>query len=261
MKAALALLMLAVAMLAAPMLAGPVQAGPVQARIVSLNLCTDQLLVLLAPEQVAALSVLSRDPALSVVAEQAATLPVVRADAEAVLRLTPTLVLAGPYGAQTTLAALERRGVPVLHVGLPDDFDGVRAQVTAVASALGVPARGAAMLADMDAALAHPAVPRRRAMLWGARGWTSGPGTFTDAVLTAAGLDNAARGGMVGLEALLAHPPELLITATAPRTPSLATDLLRHPALDSLPRRTLPPAWLLCAGPWSAQAVRVLAAP
>jgi len=240
--------------------AAPARAAP-DARVVSLNVCTDQLLALLAPEQIAALSVLSRDPTLSVVAEQAARLPVVRADAEAVLRLTPTLVLAGPYGAQSTLAALERRGVPVMRLGLPESFDAIRTQVTQVATVLGVPGRGVALLAAMDADLTHPAVPRRRALLWGARGWTSGPGTFTDAVLTAAGLDNAARGGVVGIEALLAHPPELLITAAAPRTPSMATDLLRHPALSTLPRRSVPPAWLLCAGPWSARAVRVLAVP
>ena len=234
-------------------------AAPAQAKVVSLNVCTDQLLALLAPEQVAALSVLSRDPALSVVAD--AGLPVVRADAEAVLRLAPTLVLAGPYGAQTTLAALERRGVPVLRVGLPKDFNAIRMQVTQVAAALGVPDRGVALLAAMDADLAHPPVLRRRALLWGARGWTSGPGTFTDAVLSAAGLDNASAGGMVGIEALLAHPPQLLITATAPRMPSIATDLLQHSALSALPRRNVPPAWLLCAGPWSARAVRLLAAP
>jgi iron complex transport system substrate-binding protein len=48
-------------------------------RVVSLNLCTDQMLVLLAPEKVAALSPLARDPALSFVAPQAANLPIVRA--------------------------------------------------------------------------------------------------------------------------------------------------------------------------------------
>jgi len=105
--------------------AAPARAAP-DARVVSLNVCTDQLLALLAPEQIAALSVLSRDPALSVVAEQSARLPVVRADAEAVLRLTPTLVLAGPYGAQSTLAALERRGVPVMRLGLPESFGAIR---------------------------------------------------------------------------------------------------------------------------------------
>ena len=81
-------------------------------RVVSLNLCTDQMLVLLAPEKVAALSPLARDPALSFVAPQAEHLPVVRASAEAVLRLHPDLVLAAPYGAQTTLALLQQERRP-----------------------------------------------------------------------------------------------------------------------------------------------------
>ena len=96
--------------------------------VVSLNLCTDQMLVLLAPEKVAALSPLARDPALSFVARQAAHLPVVRASAEAVLRLHPDLILAAPFGAQTTLALLEQEGVPVSRIDLPRDFDGIRQQ-------------------------------------------------------------------------------------------------------------------------------------
>ena len=258
--------------------AGLDHAGP--DRVVSLNLCADQLLVLLAPERVAALSTLSRDPALSHVAPRAAALPQVRADAEAVLRLRPGLVLAGRYGAQATVSLLERRGVPVLRLDLPAGFDAIRAQVHEVAAALGVPERGEALVRDMDARLAAlphgrsppaslaadasavsapPAYTPPRALLWGARGWTSGPGTLGDAVLRAAGFENAGAGGAVGLEALLSRPPDLLVTAEAPAFPSLATDLLRHPALAALPRRTVPPALLICAGPFTALAAEMLA--
>ena len=79
---------------AIPAHAAPAHAAP--ERVVSLNLCADQLLVLLAPERVAALSTLSRDPALSHVAPQAAALSQVRADAEAVLRLRPDLLRFAP---------------------------------------------------------------------------------------------------------------------------------------------------------------------
>src|SRR5262245_53933248 len=85
--------------------------GAAPERVVSLNLCTDQMLVLLAPEKVAALTPLARDAALSFVAPQAARLPVVRASAEAVLRLHPDLVLGAPYGAQAVLALVQREGV------------------------------------------------------------------------------------------------------------------------------------------------------
>lgn len=238
----------------------PAAAAP--ERVVSLNLCTDQMLVLLAPEKVAALSRLARDPALSFVADRAAAYPVVRPYAETVLALRPDLVLAGSFGAQAALALLERQGVPVLRVGLPRDFAQIRDEIRTLAAALGVPDRGAALIAEMDARLASvpaPGGPRRRALAWAPRGFTAGPGSLTHAVLSAAGLDDMATGRHVGLELLILHPPDLLVTPPPPRFPSLATDLLQHPATRGLARRELPPDLTICAGPFSAEAVGLLA--
>ena len=229
-------------------------------RVVSLNLCTDQLLVLLAPAKVAALSTLARDPVLSAVAAAAQTLPQVRADAEAVLVLHPDLVLAGQYGAQAAVAALKARGVPVLQLGLPASFDAIRAQVQALASALGAAARGETLLAAMDrllASLRHPS-PAPSAVLLEPRGWTSAPGTLGDAVLSAAGYRDVGA-GRLGLERLLAHPPDVLVTAEAPRFPSLATAMLEHPALRTIPRKRFAPALLTCAGPFTAEAAAQIA--
>jgi iron complex transport system substrate-binding protein len=235
-------------------------------RVVSLNLCIDQLLVLLAPEKIAALSSLARDPSLSFVAKQAAQLPTVRPYAEAVLRLRPDLVLAGPYGAQTTLALLEARGVPVLRIGLPTSFAGIRAQIRSVAATLGEAERGEALIADMDRRLAElpradppSQEPPRTALAWEARGYTAGPGTLADAVLRAAGLENASDGRRVGLEALLANPPGLLAVPPPATYPSLATELLSHPATAAIPRRFVPPALTICAGPFTAEAAELLA--
>jgi hypothetical protein len=77
-------------------------------------------------------------------------------------------------------------------------------------------------------------------------------------VLRAAGLTPIGQGRHTSLEALLTHPPALLVTAQAPGFPSLATNLLAHPALAALPRRSVPPALLACGGPWTAEAVRLL---
>jgi iron complex transport system substrate-binding protein len=235
-------------------------------RVVSLNLCTDQLLVLLAPEKIAALSSLARDPSLSFVAKQAAQLPLVRPYAEAVLRLRPDLVLAAPYGAQTTLALLEARGLPVFRIGLATSFADIRAQIRSVAAALGEAERGEALIAEMDRRLADlpgedPSRrgPPRKALAWEARGYTAGPGTLADAVLRAAGLENASDGRRIGLEALLAHPPDLLVVAPPAAYPSLATDLLRHPATAAIPRRFVPPALTICAGPFTVEAAELLA--
>ena len=121
------------------------------------------MLVLLAPEKIAALSPLARDPSLSFVAPQAAQLPVVRASAEAVLRLHPDLVLAAPYGAQTTLALLQQEGVPVLRVALPQDFAGIRQMTRLLAATLGraTARRGAARRDGRQARRAAAAGPRR----------------------------------------------------------------------------------------------------
>jgi iron complex transport system substrate-binding protein len=239
----------------------PAASARAAGRVVSLNLCTDQLLVLLAPEKVVALSPLASDPALSFVATQAARLPVVRPAAEAVLRLHPDLVLAARWGAQTALALIEAAGITVERLDLPQDFPAIRRQVRSVAALLGVPERGQALVATMDATLAGVTPPTHppSVVVWEPRGYTAGPGSLMDAVLRAAGLHDASDGRRLGLEALLRTPPDLLVTPAAPGFPSLATDLLENPALRGIPRRSLPPALTLCAGPFTAGAVALLA--
>ena len=69
----------------------------------------------------------------------------------------------------------------------------------------------------------------------------------------------AGTGDQVGLEALLSAPPDLLVTAMAPDYPSLATDMLRHPAVAGLPRRVVAPALLICGGPFTVEAAERLA--
>jgi iron complex transport system substrate-binding protein len=229
------------------------------ARVASLNLCTDEYLLLLAPEQAVGVTFLARDPALSVVVTQAQSVPSLRADAESVLRLAPDLVLATQWSAQATLNLLERRGIRVARFVLPEGFDGIRRQTREIATLLGAQTRGEALLEVMERNLRIRQPAPRRSLALAPRGWSSGPGSFTDAVLSAAGLVNVGYGGQITLEAIVAHPPELLVLARDPAFPSLATDFLRHPALADIPRRQIPPALLACAGPWSARAVSLLA--
>ena len=230
-------------------------------RVVSLNLCTDQLLVLLAPDKIAALSDLSRDPSLSFVAADARRFPQVRASAEAVLALHPDLVMAARFGAQTTVSLLERQGVIVARLDLPADFPGIERLTRDAASAIGVPERAEPLIASMRATLASVPSPgaKTTAIAWEPRFYTAGPASLMGAVLTAAGLTNAASGQRLGTEALLRHPPDVLVVPDTPAFPSLATDMLDSPALRGIPRRSVPPALTICAGPFTARAVAMLA--
>jgi iron complex transport system substrate-binding protein len=224
--------------------------GQAPSRVVSLNLCTDQWLVLLATEKVAGLSPLARDPTLSFVADAAARLSMVRASAEAVMDRHPDLVL----GTRVAGAA----GLRVERLDIPTDLPAVRVVLPASAALLGVPERAGPLIAAMDAALppSHPVTaPPIRDLVWEPRGWTSGPGTIMDAVVRAAGMADTGSGGRVGLEALLRDPPDLLVLPEAAAGASLATEMLRHPAVRDIPAHTIPTVLTICPAPFTAQAV------
>ncbi|MEO3434962.1 ABC transporter substrate-binding protein [Inquilinus sp. CAU 1745] len=249
-------------------------------RVVSVNLCADQLLVILGdPQQVVSVSFLARDRELSYVADRVEGVPINHGGAEEVLEMEPDLVLAGTYGARGAVRLLEAYGTPVLKLGLTENFADIRTQVTAVAEALGKPASGAAenaaMRADLAAAEATlpPPEERPRAVIFQADGFTAGAGTLTDAVLSAAGFRNvAAEIGMVGygympLETLLYQAPDLVIAerdsaAGDVDAPSLATALLDHPALrefmKDMPVVEIPSGSMACGGPYTVRAVLAL---
>ncbi|RTL67906.1 MAG: hypothetical protein EKK41_16490, partial [Hyphomicrobiales bacterium] len=89
------------------------------ARIVSLDLCADQILIdLVARRRIAAVTHLAADPSVSAIAEKARGYPVTRGAAEDVLQHDPDLVLAGQFGVSSTVSLLQRVGRNVVVVPL-----------------------------------------------------------------------------------------------------------------------------------------------
>lgn len=127
----------------------PARAEAVPQRIVSLNLCTDQIVVDLVPrERIRAVSYLAADPLVSAVAEKAKGIPWTRGNAEEVLSFQPDLVIAGEYTTPATVALLERLGLEILKVPGVSDFEGVRSVTRLIADAVGERERGDRLLAD-----------------------------------------------------------------------------------------------------------------
>ncbi len=250
----------------------PAQAGE---RVASLNLCADELLLRLADRaDVASVTWLARDPRGSTVADLARDVPVNRGLAEEVAAEKPDLVLTGAFTTRTTTSMLRRLNVPVMELNVPQSLDEAYAQIKAVAARLGVPQRGTRMIADMKQAIATlpPATgPAPTALVLRPNGFTAGRGSLADEILTRAGLDNLAarlspdRLGQLTLEEILAAKPDLLIINGADDAPpSLADDLLHHPALAPYAAQgrlvSLPPRLWACAGPQLAEAAKRLAA-
>ncbi|MBX9590194.1 MAG: ABC transporter substrate-binding protein [Hyphomonadaceae bacterium] len=271
---------LAAAAVAAPGLSFAPAAAQAQsqgrpARIVSLDLCTDQLLVaLVGRERIAAVTHLAADPAVSADPGKAKGIPITHGAAEDVLRYDPDLVLAGPFGVTATVGLLRRLQRNVVTVPLPSDLDGVRAAMRAVAAAVGEHAKGEAMVAAFDRRLARLAPPaagmRPSAIIYQVGGSVSGPGSLAEATLAAAGFRNKAadyrltRGEQVPLELLVATPPDLLVLSSAVDEYRTAlADNLRHPVLRRLRQRhaslELPWQLWLCGTLHTAEAIERLA--
>jgi iron complex transport system substrate-binding protein len=250
------------------------QAASPPRRIVSLNLCTDQIVIdLVGHERIAALSHLASDPALSAIAQEARGLTAIRGTAEEVLALDPDLVLTVSGSTPATVSLLERLGRRVLAVPLASDFDAIRSITRSIAKAVGEEVRGEQILAQFDTRLGAAAPDEARrpsALVYQLNSLASGPGTLVDAMLTAAGFRNLARqlplgpAGRLPLETLVASPPDLVVLATAPDAfRTVAADNLRHPALAAIlaerPHVLLGmPDWL-CGTPRVARAVEALA--
>ncbi|MEQ9689145.1 MAG: ABC transporter substrate-binding protein [Bauldia litoralis] len=235
-------------------------------RIVSINLCADELLIALAdPDQIASLSVYATDPKLSYFATEAAAFRHDAGEAETVVEREPDLVLAGRYTKRATRDMLTALGYPVELLDPARSIDESIVQIRQVASLVGHPERGEALVAEIDAArtrasaaLTGDAMPT--AAVYQRRGYVTGGDTLTGELMTAVGIANAGgdlaggRGGFVRLERLIAEPPDYLLVTTPAIAPGDQGEaLLAHPALAELfppDRRILLPERLtVCGGP------------
>ncbi len=241
-------------------------------RIVSLNLCADELVVALADRaHIASLTYLARDPIGSTVAQAAAGIPVNYGLAEEIVPLAPDLVIAGAFTTRTTVRLLQRLGIPVLELSVPATPEAAAAQIRAVAARIGEPQRGEALARRLEAGLAAlppPPAQRPAAVVVRPNGFTAGAGSMADALMERAGLDNLARRhrtdrmGQWSVEEIVTAQPDVLITDAAPGAPpSLAQEVLRHPALVASPARrvSVPGRLWACAGPELVDAARLLA--
>ena len=244
------------------------------ARIVSMNLCTDQLLMLLADrERIASVSYLSARPDASAMAQQTEGLHLNHGLAEQILPLEPDLVIAGTFTTRPTVFLLRKLGYRVFEMPVASSLDDIRANIRRLAAAIGESARGETLIAAFDnrlAALQTSSDEKRplTALYW-ANSMTSGKGTLAEAITAAAGLRNlAVELGLAGswqlpLETLLAAGPDALVMGRMRKEPALANETFRHPALQQgfsdRPSLRIENRYWICGTPFVAGAVERLA--
>jgi iron complex transport system substrate-binding protein len=249
-------------------------AVPAPQHVMSLSMCTDDLLLeLLPPERIASVTYYARDPTISYQWPQASKVPINWGTVEEVLAERPDLVLAGTYTTPAARALLKKLHWPLLEIAPAADFDAIRAVTRQVAQALGREAAGEALIEKMDATLRELAASRPRQLIrvaaWGEGGSIPGKGTMFDTILTAAGGINVASSlsgeyTSFDVEQLLNAQPDVLAYASNINdTPGLNTDLAQHPLIRKLyssRRVTYPSALYNCGVVESADAAVVLRA-
>jgi len=243
-------------------------------RVVSINICTDQLLLMLADrDQIASVSYLAREPESSFVATQAMDYPINHGRLEELLALQPDLVLATTYNDPRLLSTLQHLGLRVERITLGHSAEQITGNLRQIALLLGQTSRGDTLIDEMrkrldaEPGLSGEAAPK--AIFYQPRGYTSGSDTLQDEALRLAGWRNpAAEQGLVGylpvdLERVLLWQPDLIITSpTSGSGDSRAEQQLDHPALVQLlagrPLKAIPYKYWICPGPMLAEAVEQL---
>ncbi len=187
------------------LLGGPVRAGEALARrVISLDYCADAHLVAVAdPSQIAALSAEADAPYAWTAGRYRQILRLPRR-AEDVLRLRPDLAVT-TAGSADLARLLEKVGVPVLRLGylerIPDSLDALRR----LGERLGREDQAQRVIRQTRARLSALAIRSARrashppALYLTPSGVTTGSGTYLDALMRLAGLENdLARRGIKG---------------------------------------------------------------
>ena len=213
-------------------------------RVVSINLCTDQLAMMLATEgQLVSVSHLALDARSSAMVEQARAYTINHGLAEEIYLLQPDLVLIGSFSGRATVDMLERLGLPVATFDPAYSLDDIADRITQMGVALGRQDAAAQMvveyregLATFQATTAH----QPRAALYTANGYTSGDRTLAGQILLAAGFANIATeagfsdAGFMPLEVLAMNAPAAVITSHPYPGASRSEEIMDHPVVQSL---------------------------
>ncbi len=248
------------------------QAGP--QRIASLNLCTDQYLLLLAdPATIATVTWLSRDRKSAYYYERALTIPVNHGEVEEIVVHSPDLVLGGFYSARASTRLLQQLGYQVELFDHPRSIEQVREQLRRMGGLLGQRQRAEQVIQEMDERLdrvaTRPAVDAPTLMQYAPGGFTVGRNSLVGDIIYQAGWRNPATEagvadlGVVDLETLLLLAPLALIDSPlAPDSYSFAEQMLKHPVLKKSRRPeftiTVDRKLWVCGGPMVVDALVAL---
>jgi iron complex transport system substrate-binding protein len=233
-------------------------------RVVSVNLCTDQLVMLIADaDQVVSLSQLSDDPRSSAMAEEALSFAKNRALAEEIAVSVPDIVIAGTFTDPSLIGMLRTIDIEVVQFPLTISLDEIPGQIRKMGKVLDRVEVAEELALEVEDQLA----PRGKleddaplAAFFYPNGFALGEGTLSHSILTAGGARNLSvdlgfsGNGRVSLEEIVLHKPDFLISSPPYSGFSQSEAMTMHPVLDGFPVLYGTPDWV-CGTPHALRAV------
>lgn len=222
-------------------------------RVASLNMCTDEYLLLLArPEEVASVSRLSHDPADSSLWRIGRRFPENRGDLESALPARPNLLVTMGGGGRATGLIAGRMGLRTIDLPFPTTIDDVERNMVRVAAALGDTRRAIPWRRKL-AALRRLQSSATDTIFLGGGGNSVGVTSLEAQWMRLTGLrQRPLPGGRASLELLATRPPAILLRSSYRRGErSLGQAWLDHPLATPKRSRTVTVdgrPWT-CAGP------------
>jgi iron complex transport system substrate-binding protein len=191
--------------------AAPAEAAP--RRVASLNLCTDELLLLLAaPGQIASVTHLAQQEAETPLWREAGRYPRNDGSLLSVVEQRPDLIVTMGGGTRDRLGIAARLGIPTLDLVFAQTLGEVGENVRRLAAALGRPEAGAAVLRRMnDLIRSRPPLAVDTIWLGGGGRTVAATGLEAEWMALAGLRQRPLQGDRVPLETLIASPPALLL--------------------------------------------------
>ncbi len=244
-----------------------------------MNLCTDQLLLLMAdPPQIQSLSHLSHEMAASVYWKKAKRYPINKGLAEDILPYRPDLVIAGEFGGIATVNLLRKLGIRVETLPIANSLDEVYANLRQMGEWIGHTERANTIIQTMQQALdaldnsdnlQATSAQKPIAAVYDPNAYTVGDKTLRGETIKRAGWQNAGEllgihdYGVLSLEAIVKLAPNALIESPyTQNTWSRAEAVAHHPALRRSAIQaqviSLPSRMTMCGGPWTVDVIKQL---
>lgn len=252
----------------------PEDRAPASGTILSANPCIDAILFEIADHQrIISISHYSQsEGSSSMDVALARRFPANGGTAEEIIALQPDVALLGAHTPPATLSAIQRAGIKVELISVPNSIAESKTQIDQIAAAIGQAAASAKLKQAIDAAVAS-ANDRKLSntpslLIWQAGGLVPGSGTLIDDIITQAGFNNASSQyglsmwDILPLEPVAANPPNIILTPRSAKSGQARNIALRDRYMltfeSDVMKADMPENLLHCGGPTIVKAMQLM---